>query len=261
MPIGLSSEDPSTSTTDGHQLAFVVQEIDGLDHNGDGDQFDSVLVLYDASAGQALNSGIAIGLNPTIVFLPGHVVFLANEATHGEDLDGDSLLAHDVLQRMDRNSGIVENLGLDAILLQGGGGRACFARQEAFEDWNGDGDTNDTVEFYIDAAGGEVVNTHLAGGFVLASNLDSFLMWAFEFSEGADMNGDGDTDDFVYVLHDVATRTNANLGLAFNGGAPIEAAMSDSKRGLVLVSEFQQSQDLNGDGDTDDSVLFRFSHP
>ena len=260
VPIGLSSEDPSGSTSSGHQLAFVVQEIDGLDHNGDGDQSDSVLALYDASDDQALDSGIAIGPNPTLVFQPGHVVFLADEAAQGEDLDGDALLAHHVLQRMDRSSGVVENLGLDTILLQGGGGRACFARDEAFEDMNGDGDTNDTVEFYIDPASGEVVNTHLAGGIVLASNLDSFLMWALESSEGADMNGDGDTDDFVYVLHDVATRTNANLGLAYNGGAPIEAAMSDSRRGLVLVSEFQQGEDLNGDGDTDDSVLFRFSY-
>jgi hypothetical protein len=262
VPIGLSSEDPSGSTTDAHQLALVVQEIDGLDHNGDGDQLDSVLVLYDASDDQALDSGMAIGLNPTIVFLPEHVVFLADEAAQGEDLDGDGNQASDVVQRMDRASGAVENLGLVAILLQDCAGRACFAQNETFEDRNGDGDTDDTVESYIDPASGEIVSTHLAtGGFVPASNLDSLLLWALESGEGADMNGDGDTDDSVYVLHDVATRTNTSLGLAYNGGAPIEAAMSDSKRGLVLVSEFQQGQDLNGDGDTDDTVVFRFSHP
>jgi hypothetical protein len=262
VPLGLSSQDPSGSTTDGQQLALVVGEIDGVDHNGDGDQLDSVVVLYDVAHAQVLDSGMAIGPNPTIVFLPEHVVFLADEARQGQDLNGDGSQGQEVVQRMDRASGVVENLGLDALLLQPGGGRALFARFETFEDMNGDGDTNDTIQFYIDPASGEVVSTRLAsGGFVPANNPDSFLMYALEIGEGADMNGDGDTDDFVYVLHDVATRTNTNLGLAFNGGAPIEAALSDSKRGLVLVSEFQQGDDLNGDGDTDDLVLFRFSYP
>jgi len=257
VPIDLSSEDPFGSTTDGDQLALVVQEIDGLDHNGDGDQLDSVLVLYDASTDQALDSGIAIGLNAVLAFEPGHVVFLANEATQGEDLNGDGTQAQDVVQRMDRVTGAVENLGLEAILLQNGGGRACFARNETSADWNGDGDTDDAVEFYVDPTSGEVVSTELAsGGFVPASNPDSFLMTALESGEGRDMNGDSDLDDSVYVLHDVASRTNIDLRLAAT--TPLEAALSDSGRGLVLVREFDQGEDLNGDGDMDDSVVFRF---
>jgi hypothetical protein len=58
------------------------------------------------------------------------------------------------------------------------------------------------------------------------------------------------------VLHDVATRTNTNLRLAAQ--TPLAAALSDSGHGLLLVSELAQGEDLNGDGDLDDSVLFRF---
>lgn len=69
---------------------------------------------------------------------------------------------------------------------------------------------------------------------------------------GVDLNGDGDAEDVV--LHSFDTRSGAleNLGLA----GSTSTGWSDERWTAFLVSEADQdSTDLNGDGDTFDSVL------
>ena len=115
--IGISSSATFRSASSGFDLALVAQEIDGVDRNGDGDELDAVLLLYDPSPDRTLDSGLAIDADATFVFVgfPDRLFFAADEAGQGADLNGDGDLEDDVLHRMDRSSGEVENLLLDVL--------------------------------------------------------------------------------------------------------------------------------------------------
>jgi hypothetical protein len=155
----------------------------------------------------------------------------------------------------------VTELGLDALSLQQAGGWLLYPRSEeaADEDWNGDGDVDDVVSFYWDPLLSLTTNTgiHSTGSAAAAAD-DSILLVAPENPELVDLNGDGDTNDMVYVLHDVATRTNSSLRVAVSIPG---AGLTPDGRGLLLVSESGQGTDLNGDGDELDSVLHRIDLP
>src|SRR5262249_19722862 len=84
----------------------------------------------------------------------------------------------------------------------------------------------------------------------------SLLLVVPEEGEGRDLNGDGDSFDSVYVLHDLATGVNTSLSLGtrvFDAGG-----VTADGHGALLVSEADQEADLNHDGDSDDAVLFVF---
>jgi hypothetical protein len=76
--------------------------------------------------------------------------------------------------------------------------------------------------------------------------------------DGADLNGDGDRNDFVLWVHDAHTGATTNLGLANSTTfSPSFVLATAPGRALVAVREASQGQgDLNGDGDTADEVLF-----
>jgi hypothetical protein len=73
-----------------------------------------------------------------------------------------------------------------------------------------------------------------------------------ESAQGAsDLNNDGDTTDGVLHLYDAATGTTENVGLA---AAP--RVYDDGRFVSFAIPEVEQSaRDLNGDGDTRDTVL------
>jgi hypothetical protein len=66
-----------------------------------------------------------------------------------------------------------------------------------------------------------------------------------------DLNGDGDTDDFVLHVIDLETNVTTNLGLA----AAWWPAMAGNWLALTVSECGQGNHDLNGDGDADDDVL------
>ena len=84
------------------------------------------------------------------------------------------------------------------------------------------------------------------------------VLIGIEIDEGRDLNADGDMEDFVYVLHNLVTRTRINLALATS---TLDAGLDDQGQGLLRVSEVGQGGDLNGDGDLDDGVLHRLELP
>lgn len=251
--LGLSSTASFGSTADGGDLGFVVREVDGLDHNGDGDSLDALAVFYSTALGTAFDPGLAIDPNGPLVFAGEHLGFLADEFAQDEDLNGDGDLGDQVVHVFERSTGLVVDLELDAIVLQGGGGRLLVTRPESppSADWNGDGDFADQVVFYWDPLLAEATSTMVAGTAAAAS-ADTILLIVSESAQGTDWNGDGDTGDLVYVLHDVATRTNTSLRVAVTTPG---AGLTADGRGVLLVSESGQGRDLNGDGDTADSVL------
>jgi len=85
--------------------------------------------------------------------------------------------------------------------------------------------------------------------------VDGFaLVPVVEAEQGIDLNGDGDTLDRVAHLLEIASNTSTNLGLAIRG--PVTANRVEF---AFLASEGDQNgTDLNGDGDTSDSVWHIF---
>jgi len=253
--LGLSSLGSFSSTADGADLAFHVQEVDGFDRNGDGDFQDLLVVQYSSARAELLDPGLAT--RSAFAFVEGSLGFLVDESGQGQDLNDDGDQDDDVLHVLDRSSGTAVDVGLDALALRSTGGWLVFWRWEgsAGEDWNDDGDQDDVVTFYWDPLLRLTTNTGLASvGSPAAASAGWILLAAHEFGEQDDLNSDGDTNDEVYVLHDVVTRQNTNLGVAVS--APGAGLTSDG-RGVLLVSEVGQGADLNGDGDELDSVLHR----
>src|SRR5262245_34958906 len=81
-----------------------------------------------------------------------------------------------------------------------------------------------------------------------------------EPDQGADLNGDGDKEDFVLHVRRAADGAVINLGLAVQdvAGSGGRLGISSVSGDLVAFAVGEQAQggtDLNGDGDTNDFVL------
>ena len=135
---------------------------------------------------------------------------------------------------------------------------------EEGKDLNGDGDTEDqlwmTHLLDLEEGGERNLGTDRYCGFVTDNYL---VLGVYENGLTGDLNGDGDTSDFVAHVHDLAADTTTNLGLAIH---PILFGLSDCAfRGTgvagnenwlaIHVSERDQGRDLNGDEDTEDGVV------
>ncbi len=249
--VGLAtSDDPQIR---GDLVAFVVHESSqgASDRNGDGDASDGVLAVYDAATDTTTNVGV--GSFGGFQIHGERVAFLVYEGSQGGlDRNGDGDAEDFVPALYDAATGTVVNVGLATRSVRLEGERIFFLVSESEQgglDRNGDGDTADNVLAVYDAGTNATTNvgiaaqSHQPGGDRVASFIS-------ESSEGGfDRNGDGDAIDFVPAVHDAATGTTANVGLA-------TSTMSfDGDRAVFLVPEASQGGvDRNGDGDTGDSV-------
>jgi len=187
------------------------------------------------------------------------VAFRVNEFQQGRtDLNGDGDVGDPVLHLYNATTGAVTNVGLDASFqFQLRGNLVAFLVSELRQgntDLNGDGDTNDVVLHVFNVSTGAVTNLGLAaGGIQMNGNLVAFGVG--ESGQGnTDLNGDGDTNDFVLHLFDVTTGTTTNLGHAVVG----QYRLDDNLLAFVVDESRQGSTDLNGDGDTNDQVVHLF---
>ena len=96
-----------------------------------------------------------------------------------------------------------------------------------------------------------VTNLRLAGDFSRLSG-NWLVLPVSESQQGEDLNGDGDTEDRVIHVHNLETGETVNLGLAEE---PDDFPSLSGNWLVLLVSESQQGEDLNGDGDTEDRVI------
>ena len=230
----------------------------GIDHNGDGDLFDIVPMLYDPSMDTLIEPGIAG--SPYIVFVGELMAFLGSEPDQGADLNGDGDELDQVTFVTDPRTGITTNLGLDALALRGSEFLLLVPRAESLsgKDWNGDGDQADDVVHVWDRRTRRTTNTGIAASNEFGATEREVLLFVRESLESRDLNSDQDLEDLVFVLFDLPGGKTASLGLA--GGAPsyqMFGRLTPSGRMLFLASESSQEQDLNGDGDQDDMVLHR----
>src|SRR5262249_43171854 len=122
-------------------------------------------------------------------------------------------------------------------------------------DLNGDGDASDLVVLKASLSTKAISNPGIPAGFVSPSDGDFSLLAVDEADAHADLNGDADTSDQVYALQNWSTGTRTNLGLAAaQTGSPVVVGPGWA---TFSVGEAEQGQtDLNGDGDTDDPVIF-----
>lgn len=152
----------------------------------------------------------------------------------------------------------VTNIGLCAehFRTTSDGAFVLFVVDEAGQghtDLNGDGDALDLVLHVHDAGSSSTTNLGLAvtASLAVAGHLVTFHLSEADHGQ-TDANGDGDAADVVPHIYDADLQIMTNLGIAGGFFPP----MVDDGRVLFEVIESDEGQtDLNGDGDTLDSVL------
>ena len=239
----------------------VEEEAMGLDLNGDGDTLDEVVHALDPATGETFNSGLA-GHNP--IFFDGGVGIDVDEvAQGGRDLDGDGIVGGRVVHVFEPRSGTVVNLGVRAQQgigseMQSAGRYLLFWRAESIAtgDWNGDGDLSDSFLWWWDSVTNTLARMSRSGRRVGDLRDGTALVWVGEADESEDLNGDGNTFHFLVYALDLASGQLAETGLG--GENPFGLTrLIDSRTALVQVPEVVDLEDLNGDGDNFDAVLFR----
>ncbi len=265
----------------GPYAVWLVQEAPGMDRTGDGDFDDEVYFAYDfaAQAGKHLN--LAWGERISVTS-DDHLAFHVSEASQGADLNGDGDQLDRVLHLLEyasrsvtnlmveayeptfadgkliynnldtqtmqiRNlpTGVVTDLGLPVASTARPNvskGFLLFASPEENVDWNGDGDLLDIIPWLHELATGQTFHLGVAGGAWDVEGRD-VLFARSEPDEGVDLNGDGDTTDFVWALYDIPTGHVRSLGYAAGGPGSIHGDF------LALnISEGGEGRDLDGDG-------------
>ena len=221
------------------------------DLNSDADATDRVAHAFDTATGVTTNLGLAASQRRVG---NGFVSLFVREADQGNsDLNGDADTVDNVLHVYDSASGTTTNIGLASNNSIFGNGFIAFdviESDQAGADLNGDGDSTDAVLHVLDVTSGTVTNLGL-DSLQDRANGDLIAMRVNESRQGADLNGDGDTSDFVLHVYDHSTGSTTNFGFATNAfevvGSTVVFEVDESAQGAT---------DLNGDGDTSDRVAF-----
>jgi hypothetical protein len=248
---------------EGGDLAFISSERGlGTDLNGDGDTDDGVPHVYQPATGTTTHVATA-GFEPTALD-GGNLAFQASESGQGTDLNGDGDTADNVPHMFDVAAGTATNIGISGRhLLALDGGRLMFTTVEPAEDadLNGDEDLFDVVVHVHDPAAGTTTNLGIALSFgddhdtKVPLEGGSLAFWASESRHGSDLTGDGDTDDDVVQVHDPATATTTNIGIAGTLAGFEASLVAMGGGGLAFAAhEPDVGVDLNGDGDASDPV-------
>ena len=241
--------------------AFLVGEEANGRMDFDGDGFPSAQVLHlRGTDGTVVNTRLAA--LPTLAIDRGHVGIMSPEFTSDLNGDGDRndfsvFRVYDV----GTDTIVSSNLATDLALLHALDGRWLVQAIEfdsGRRDLNGDGDDNDLVFHSFDATNGIVDNLGVSSRRGTFSAFDDHraLLPIEESSMSLDLNGDGDMGDVVVHVYDTRTGEVQNTGLATRGFA-YDQFLFDCAIGIA-VSEGQQGQDLNGDGDTADVVFHTY---
>ncbi|MBT8079762.1 MAG: hypothetical protein KJO31_14380 [Gammaproteobacteria bacterium] len=191
-----------------------------------------------------------------------YVAWLAPESNVGEDLDGDGMANDTVLMYRHIDTGVTTNTGIAVypFRIETDGSVILFLQHEIYanEDLNGDGDRRDVVLAYYEIRRNEAnylpVVPHLNTGSLgqLRSYDVDGPMITFvqkEFRVGEDLNGDGDTNDYVIRY------ANLNDGSINNTPLVAPYAVTSHERIATTLSEGAMQSDVNLDGDTDDAVV------
>jgi hypothetical protein len=233
------------------------------DLNGDGDTTDFVLHIADLSSLTTRNTRLSGTFAYRSVYAPlfpstdGRVIVPVRESLQGNsDLNRDGDTRDMVLQSLDLRAGQARNTGIAVAtepmrmfgpnpvaggffefpLLVRGQGFVSFLVAETTVDLNSDGDLTDRVLHLLDIETSTLTNTGLAGGSNVPRPILSF------------------DSDFAFAGTPDFAPFGSFLPL---GNEPVPAGPGIGDAYAFLVSEADQGNvDLNGDGDTDDQVVF-----
>ncbi len=218
MAFTASALDPielgSHSASDGNITAIATLEsYDGQDRNGDGDSRDRILTIHDISNNSTINTGIPIV--GKLATDGTTVVFLYSERNQNTDLNGDGDTLDNVLAYYDIPTGQLHTTTIVPRLSSGqssslpyydvDGNFITFVSKELLntDDFNDDGDHNDTVVRYFDIENQHVNNTPLVAPYAMVNG--GVIATRVTESQATDINGDGDTTDVVFVAYDIET--------------------------------------------------------
>ena len=234
-------------------LAFEISEQEqNADLNADGDIDDVVLHVFDLKSGETKNSGLSGRIGNE--FVGRWLAICIPEEAQVEDLNGDGDNNDSILHLYDLESGTAINFGFNvgANELLHAGTWLAFSVSEGREgrDLNGDGDEEDYVPHLHDLESGETTNLKVDAlvGEIFGNVFGALSEKWFAFRV-RDLNGDRDFDDSVAHVRHLETGETTNLAVA----ARTWALSGD--RLALSVSESRQGEDLNGDGDAEDSIL------
>ncbi len=248
----------TVATAAGYMVVTVDEGLAGFDLNGDGDQFDAVAHILDVPTGALTNLAVAASVG----WASGDTAALpVEERDQRQDLNGDGDRDDRVLHLYDPGAGLrstgltVPGFEPDVVPLPGGDVALGVGEADQGSDLNGDADTEDRV-VHVVRADGTIANTGRSG-FRLVAVGTEVGFFGIEAADGVDRNGDGDTADLVPQVFSPATGALLDSGLAVRQPSPryrVAWAFS-STTVAVAASEAATGADLNGDGDTADSVV------
>jgi hypothetical protein len=260
---------------DGHRAFFLVQE-EGVDRNGDGDTIDTRVLLWTddttlpapvpmAIPGLPGRAGIVLDGGTAARIAPGWIAVVLNETANGLDLNADADQGDNVFmliqtqvvpspqihntQLVTSAAGTMPLTGVSDTIT----GVLVRAVETANGNLNGDADVTDTLFVYFTFAapttrvilantGGD--HAAVAGGIIGVTANEALNL--------TDLNGDGDSLDFVFRAFNT-TGTVLRAGIV-SASSSVPAA-SDGATWAFLRNEVAESRDLNGDGDMLDLVL------
>jgi hypothetical protein len=264
-------------------FAFLVPEADHArtDLNLDGDILDSIWFVYDPtkplSVANPVNTGVATPrLGTPGAATQGGFVFLDSESAQGLLLNGDFDMVDHVLAVYDDSSKALISLGAwtyapgTTMVARAGRILVALGEPNASADVNRDNDSNDIVLVCIDFNQSPAVLHPVGGIFPRAVGQHPYALtdsaavyFVDEASEGGgDRNNDGDNLDGVLAVFTMGNgfgeqfpRSSLINSLAV-AGSPVVGIGTSAERAVIGVSEATQgSRDLNGDGESFDTVL------
>jgi hypothetical protein len=279
--LGLAIRGPIIASD--QRFVFLVAELDqGADVSGDGDLADSVWHLFDPtspiSPANPFNTTLATPLSGKPgIGAAGGMVLIVSEAAQRADFNGDGDMIDDIAFGIEHVGQSIVPLGMPPhaagtpLIARNNRVLVCGSEAGAGTDLTGDTDTLDVVlgavtfdgpgPPQVTAIGSIVQRAVVPTEYALTDTMAVYLVDEAS-SNATDLNMDGDTNDGVIALFDLANGTGEFMPVA-SAVSPFPLAVSSTAAGLgtsanrVLfgIDEGAQGKDLNGDQDTADSIL------
>lgn len=257
--LGVASDFDVRSAND--RVFLHVRELDqgGVDLNGDGDATDRVLHEWRPD-GRLVNLGLSSELTQVV---GSRLVLMVSEAKEGaQDFNGDGD-ATDLVLFTGLVGGPPPSYAGTTVSVVGGVGDTLLLSvsevSAGFVDLNGDGDVDDQVLHRHDLVSGITTNLGAAIQAMPLAGASVMGVVVNECYANADFNFDGDLDDVVLGIYDDRTGALFNTlhSLAFaNKYWFLERFDVRGSQVAFGALEAGDRVDHNGDGDTDDRVVF-----